>query len=320
LAQVRFGWSMLCEVTTSLWAAGRSDQPRWIRRWWQDVRPQLPAACLRFLQELVPSTARSAFIPEFMLPLPRSGTSLYEELHALVTTPAGLIRAEMDLLISGAPEQGIHGVPRPVATELLDRRGEDVYMALLADQIRLYWQIAIAPYWPRLRTGLERELHHRGQMLAGDGMAATFARVSPRMIWRDGRLLLDVTAQDHRTADEGLRCTTSVFLYDRLLQGRMSDGTEHIHYTAYGAGAAWQQRQCGPSTALTDLFGAVRAGLLVGLAEPRTTADLAVQQNVAASTVSYHLGVLHRAGLLNRHRDGKYVLYQRTQLGEAITD
>ncbi|MEO5877698.1 MAG: helix-turn-helix domain-containing protein [Streptosporangiaceae bacterium] len=318
LTQVRFGWSMLGEVTTSLWAAGRDDQPRWIRRWWQEVRPQLPSTCLRLLQELVPA-ARAAYIPEFMLPLPRSGASLHEELQTLATTPAELIRTEMRLLVTGAPEHGIRGVPRPVATQLLDRRGEEVYAAVLADQVHLYWQVAIAPYWPSLRAGLDRELHHRGQMLAGDGLAATFAEVSPRILWRDGRLLLDVRAQDHRTADEGLWCTTSVFLYDRILQGRMSDGTEHIHYTAYGAGAAWQRRRHGPSAALTDLFGTVRAGLLAGLGEPRTTADLALRQEVSPSTVSYHLGVLHRAGLLDRHRDGKYVLYHRTPLGEQIS-
>ncbi|MCG5221181.1 helix-turn-helix domain-containing protein, partial [Streptosporangium sp. KLBMP 9127] len=44
----------------------------------------------------------------------------------------------------------------------------------------------------------------------------------------------------------------------------------------------------------------------------RSTAELATRIGYTPGTVSYHLGALHRARLVTKVRDGRYVLYQRT--------
>jgi DNA-binding transcriptional ArsR family regulator len=44
----------------------------------------------------------------------------------------------------------------------------------------------------------------------------------------------------------------------------------------------------------------------------RSTADLATRIGYTPGTVSYHLGALHRAGLVTKVRAGRHVLYQRT--------
>ena len=55
-----------------------------------------------------------------------------------------------------------------------------------------------------------------------------------------------------------------------------------------------------------------RAALLADLETARSTAELAARTGYAPGTVSYHLGALHRARLVTKVRDGRYVLYQRT--------
>jgi DNA-binding transcriptional ArsR family regulator len=51
--------------------------------------------------------------------------------------------------------------------------------------------------------------------------------------------------------------------------------------------------------------------ILSSLDHPRSTKQLAALLGLAPSTVSYHLGVLYRAGLLDRSREGRGVLYSR---------
>ncbi|TQE31476.1 ArsR family transcriptional regulator [Streptomyces ipomoeae] len=70
-----------------------------------------------------------------------------------------------------------------------------------------------------------------------------------------------------------------------------------------------------PSAEMARLLGPTRAGLLAALARPASTAQLAARHFLSAATVSYHLGVLHRAGLVARARSGRSVLYRRTAEG-----
>ncbi len=49
-----------------------------------------------------------------------------------------------------------------------------------------------------------------------------------------------------------------------------------------------------------------------------STTHLATQLDLAAPTVNVHLKILERAGVVSSWRDGRTVLYQRTQLGELL--
>ncbi|MGW2811221.1 ArsR/SmtB family transcription factor [Streptomyces sp. NPDC001450] len=60
------------------------------------------------------------------------------------------------------------------------------------------------------------------------------------------------------------------------------------------------------------LLGVTRAKLLSDLEIPRTTTELCERHFLAASSVSYHLGILHRSGLVTRTRVRHRVLYQQT--------
>jgi DNA-binding transcriptional ArsR family regulator len=67
-----------------------------------------------------------------------------------------------------------------------------------------------------------------------------------------------------------------------------------------------------------SLLGAPRAALLGLLDEPLPTVELARRLKVTPSAVSQHLRVLYTAGLLTRARDGRHVLYRRSDLGDQL--
>jgi len=49
-----------------------------------------------------------------------------------------------------------------------------------------------------------------------------------------------------------------------------------------------------------------------------TTTQLAISLAIAAPTMSAHLQILHRAGLVTRVRRGRSVYYARTRLGDDL--
>lgn len=91
-------------------------------------------------------------------------------------------------------------------------------------------------------------------------------------------------------------------------------------YPARGAGAL---RRPTPGTAadqtvLADLVGATRAQLLIAVATPGSTTQLALSLGHSPGAVGDHLAVLLRAGLIVRSRPGRSVLYRRTPTGDAL--
>ncbi|MEV4256487.1 helix-turn-helix domain-containing protein, partial [Spirillospora sp. NPDC049652] len=61
-----------------------------------------------------------------------------------------------------------------------------------------------------------------------------------------------------------------------------------------------------------------RARLLALLDEPAATGDLALRAGLSAGGTSQHLTALRDAGLVSAHRTGRYVLYARTEIAEAL--
>ena len=94
-------------------------------------------------------------------------------------------------------------------------------------------------------------------------------------------------------------------------------GSRRSIYPARGIGTLWES---GPTTpeALAALVGKTRAALLTALDAPRSTTEIARRLGVSAGGASQHLGVLKDGGLVVGRRDGRSVLYVRTQLADAL--
>jgi DNA-binding transcriptional ArsR family regulator len=91
-----------------------------------------------------------------------------------------------------------------------------------------------------------------------------------------------------------------------------------IIYLARGMGTLWETQPLPAPGALAGLLGAHRAGLLVQLATPTSSTELAARLGVTPSAVNQHLRALRAAGLLVGARHGRSVLYRRSELADRL--
>ncbi|MDJ0384548.1 winged helix-turn-helix domain-containing protein [Streptomyces sp. G-G2] len=154
------------------------------------------------------------------------------------------------------------------------------------------------------------------------GATLLFADIDPGLRWHSGAGTLAVhacPARQHDLAANGhgvmftpsLFCDRAVTVVDLTLPPR-------IWYPARGLATLWHTDTTAPPAALADLLGRTRARIISHLAEPASTTELAQRLDVSPGTVSQHLGVLHRAGLITRARQGHAVLYLRSPLGDQL--
>ncbi len=66
------------------------------------------------------------------------------------------------------------------------------------------------------------------------------------------------------------------------------------------------------------MLGRARTDLLAALDEPASSTAIALYLGVTTTAVNQHLRALRDAGLLDSHRLGRYVLYERSELGSAL--
>lgn len=211
----------------------------------------------------------------------------------------------------------IRGLRRPgeaVAAVLDDPRLTD----RLADAVARSWRAVLAPDWPRVRAVLERDVRFRADRLTEVGWSAALVGMHPTLAWADGALAVDralegVTALGGR----GLLLVPSVFIGQGLAVYGEEPWQPAIVYPSRGAGLVYEEADP-PTDPLAPLLGRTRAGLLLALAVPSSTSQLAALTGASLGATGDHLKVLLDAGLVARARVGRSVLYRRTPLGDAL--
>jgi DNA-binding transcriptional ArsR family regulator len=197
-------------------------------------------------------------------------------------------------------------------------RGPDV-VARLADALDRAWHELLAPDWPQLRAICERDVVHRAGLLGRGGWLAALDGLHTRVRWRDQGIEVLRSTGD-RTVDlrgEGLLLIPSVFVWPGVAVHHEDPWPKALIYPARGVAALWERRPPDPG-ALGALLGRSRAQLLLALDTPASTTQLARSLGLAVGAVGDHLTVLRRAGLLDRARAGRSVLYRRTPVGDAL--
>ena len=91
-----------------------------------------------------------------------------------------------------------------------------------------------------------------------------------------------------------------------------------IGYQARGTAELWAPEAAELDDRLDLLLGHGRATVLRALDRPATTTELARRLSYAPSTVSAHLDVLSRAGLVDRHRVRRSVFYGLNETGTSL--
>ncbi len=252
------------------------------------------------------------YVPDFLTPQPQAPENgLQEELHAVATTDCARLRWELQVMAQGVGEERLAGRVVPVVLRDALERGERDFAERMAAELHRLWDTALAPQWTALRTRMEEDITHRAQTSARHGLSGMLATLHPRMLWNDDRLTLVSRLRGRISGNTGLILTPSAFTTDlRMVIDSVPGPADRQPMFAYPCRPGPQTR---PRPTVHALLGATRARLLSDLHTPRTTAELSERHFLATSTVSYHLGILHRTGLVTRTRAGQHVRYQQTR-------
>ncbi|HEX7306249.1 ArsR/SmtB family transcription factor [Lentzea sp.] len=295
LADVRFAVSPLSELTLSLRVL--KDPAKyplhlpWVRRV-RDVDAEVLLAL---------STDRG-WTPDFLSPRPSTPfTRIEDELAALGEISTRVMRRDLRAVLGDVP------------SVLRDRDR-------VLEALRHYWDIALAPHWDRVRAVLEADIAHRGREMARRGLAAMLSGISGRITFASPVVRVRIAGVEpwrQEAGGHGLTLVPSVFTRHTAVP------VDHaapplLIYAARGAGTLWETGRDPAPAALAGVLGQVRADLLVGLDEPRSSTDVARRTGVTTSAVNQHLRAMRAAGLLASQRHGRSVVYARSELGDAL--
>lgn len=338
LAQSRFATSPAFEIIATLRGRESSSLPH-VRRWYARARARLDAGTLDLLHGLVP--ADNPYVPDFLTPQPQQPRETVERMvAAIAATPAEDLASELDHMFTGRPipsgfAEAMGGEakvrrwrrrPSPQVTRLL-AAGENTFAKETAVAMGRFFDAAIAEDWTRVTAVLEADIAYRAEVTSGRGIATTLATFGPDLQW-DGRHLsypsrFEVTVDWARDGLLFVPCAghTEPILF--RIEPPRSLSTPAVAamlmYAARGTGSLWRPpRPVDYASRLGGLLGATRLHILRSLDESRTTLVLSRLGGHAPATISYHLGVLQRSGLVAARRRGREVHYRRTPLGDAL--
>ncbi|MFI6596635.1 winged helix-turn-helix domain-containing protein [Nonomuraea sp. NPDC050536] len=304
-AASRFVMSPVANTVGALLALERGTSAYGVAPWAGRVRERY-LGLLRAdpsLREVARAVRGCRGVPDFLAP-PQSGmdTAIDDELAAVRATPDELAREQLDRY--GAAE----ALPGPEVG------------ARVARALRVIWDELIGPDWPAARVVLEADVIHRAGQLAAYGWSHALQDIGPDLRWDDqGWIeLRDMEGPPIRLAGTGL-CLTPIAYGAQWLS--LDPPSYALVYPARGSGRLWSaapERRDGG--ALDRLLGRTRAALLRELSAPAGPSHLAATLGLSVGGVGDHLAVLRDAGLVRRARAGRWVLYRRTPLGDALTE
>jgi DNA-binding transcriptional ArsR family regulator len=276
--------------------------------WARDIRhrPDLEHELLAGL------VSPNGWTPDFVSPAPmRPRPSIDEQLNQVRATARETVLADVRAAFGGTP------LPKAL------RSVEDdpaAFRDAVASALAQYWSAAIAPHWKRMSAILEADVLYRGLLCAQIGPGAAYNQIDPLIRWEDGALTVDIVESWNKyapVAGRVVQLVPSVFNPHPTLP-ISTEVPPVIGYRSRRSALVWHEITPRSSTAIRGLLGRRRAGLLVALDQPRSTTELANQTMVTPSAISQHLQVLAAAGLVDRARVGRVVLYSQSELGRHL--
>ncbi|MCO6005622.1 DUF5937 family protein [Actinoallomurus purpureus] len=311
VARVRFAFSPLWELMHSLRVLAEPSRRALHLPWVRAVRPRLQGLDLTPLHALVPA---DGYIPDFLTPPPESPLpDFVTELAMVRATPAHLVAEEIRHV----------GLRSKGAAPLEERRRAMIEeperaLAHVADLLGAYWEAALEEYWPRTQALLETDVLRRSRALTERGAEGLFAGLHEAVRWHGDRLAVQRTWHYRGAlAGHGLILVPSAFVWPSVSM-MVPPYRPMLSYPAYGVATLWETAPAAPPDALAALIGRRRAALLLALAGPASTTELARRLAVTPGAISQHLGVLRACGLVTGRRVGRRVLYARTAAGDAL--
>ncbi|WP_052590000.1 ArsR/SmtB family transcription factor [Luteipulveratus mongoliensis] len=306
LARVRFTSDAVWETTSSLSLINHRQHFQLHRH----LRPRIPSDPDFDLDLLLELTSPEHFTPDLLGPTPtaRAGHPL-DQFERLADTPDEVLESDVRALRELLPGSR---AARMTGRELAERT---------AAAMAAYWQSVLEPLWPRLEAIVGADIAHRSVALASEGLERALDELHDSIAWTGSGLRIALADSHIRlpSACAGLWLVPLVFRGPTVMLADTSTPPV-IAYAARGAGQLWERPVETIVGGIDALIGTSRAAILAQLDIPRTTTALATAVGLSAGTVSQHLAVLVSAGLCTSRRDGRRVLYARTERADLLLD
>jgi DNA-binding transcriptional ArsR family regulator len=301
-----------------------------VQHGWVRAMRGLSPALKREIEEF--AFAVRAYFPEFFFPSPAGELLDFEgELRRLRALDPALVRLEFANAVLGA-ERDPAVFERPAVRRRLHERARAEADEALADNLvedpgavlerflallERYWEEAFAREWERIEPDLAGSVAEAGRRIERHGLYALLEGLWPevRCDPREGRFWLE-RPHDHEVEigpDDRLVLAPSTYVWPHV---RVNCDAPWPLGLVFAASSI--VREARPRIPPAQLVGVLRAlgddtrlRVLRLIAErPRSTQELAPLVGVSEAGLSKQLRVLAEAGLLERQREGYYVLYR----------
>ena len=184
LARVRFAHSPVEELVASLRVLQDPGRRHMYGRWMSAVQGRLRGLRMDLLTTLAPT---GRYLPAFLLPSPAGPwPALTDQLDAVAATPPSAVRAELDKVREGGP---LPTALRPLYEDPV------THLPAVVQELQRYWQVAVEPFWERLRALSMADLAYRMEQFAGGGLVRVLDGLHPDVAFE--RDLLRISKPHH---------------------------------------------------------------------------------------------------------------------------
>ncbi|MFF0695463.1 ArsR/SmtB family transcription factor [Streptomyces tendae] len=241
---------------------------------------------------------------DFLTPAPTEGQSFAEGVARVRATRPEVARADLAVSLGGT-------LPAALERDDLPERA--------AALLEVVWAEAVRPDWERRRRVLEADVVARIAQVSRGGWATVLDALRPGTRWLgDNRLQINLNPYPPRELSGAELVLVPITPQRHGWVAWQEPERYALVYPCAGALADDGARRV--PAALGALLGPARAGVLTLLGTPMSTSQLVGVTGQGLGSVGRHLRVLLDAGLVERRRAGRSVLYSRTPAGEVLVE
>jgi DNA-binding transcriptional ArsR family regulator len=304
MARARFGTSQLTETLAGLKILLSGQVLPWHRAW-RDAHAAALQARLAgdpvgaaMLRHAFGATWTADFLT---VPPAAPNLGIDEELEYLESLDDARIRADLEVT-SGA-------LPRELTAAGL--------AATAAELLRWTWEHTLRHEWDRRLRVLRADVVSRTARLSSEGWSGALDGLAPGVRWlANGRLQVNA----HPYPPRDIRGSDLMFIAAHTRGSSVSWHLPDRYALVYPVTGALAADPAPLPDGLVRLLGANRARILALLGTPHSTSALTAETGLPLGSVGGHLRVLLDAGLLERRRSGREVLYWRSTAGEHLVE
>lgn len=275
-----------------------SGEDEWLRAHLPGYRAYLAADPVA--GPLVRAAIGTSWIADFFCPTSGDGESFDDTVARVRATTATQARADLRVSVRG---------PLPAVLE------RDDLPERATTLLTYVWTRTVRPYWERRRRVLEADMIARTARVSQGGWVAVLDSLKPGTRWLgENRFQVNLNTQPPREIATGAEL---LFMPVTPRTSWVSWEGRERYAVVYPCLGVLAEPPSVPS-GLGPLIGTARAALLTLLETPMSTTQLVAVTGQALGAVGRHLRVLRDAGLVERRRAGRSVLYTRTAAGETL--